>query len=323
MRIEDSLPPELRGPTTAIVKVSAGLSGAGVYRVDAAGHTYVLKISDDTQPLSAWRSTVRIRQLAAAAGLAPPIIHVNEARRAVLTDFVVDRSFAAYYRSPATHDAALTQLGRTLRRVHDLPLPPDADSRSAREFLAGTWSALEPAAAVPGFVTHAVRQLLDEEPPASGRPVVVSHNDVNPSNLVYDGEHILLHDWETAGPNDPFYDLATVALFLRMDEGTCERLVAAHDGEPVARLPARFAYDRRLAGVLCCAVFLQLARQNGHPGDTGEETLESTASLGEFYTRLMSGAVSLASAEGQWAFGLALLKEAVAWPAVDIAVSDR
>jgi hypothetical protein len=100
-------------------------------------------------------------------------------------------------------------------------------------------------------------------------------------------------------------------------------LVAAHDGEPVARLPARFVYDRRLAGVLCCAVFLQLARQNGHPGDTGEETLESTASLGEFYTRLMSGAVSLASAEGQWAFGLALLKEAVAWPAVDIAVSDR
>jgi thiamine kinase-like enzyme len=98
--------------------------------------------------------------------------------------------------------------------------------------------------------------LLAEEPPASGRPVVLSHNDVNPSNLVYDGEHILLHDWETSGPNDPLYDLATVALFLRMDESTCERLVAAHDGEPVARLPARFVYDRRLAGVLCCAVFL-------------------------------------------------------------------
>jgi aminoglycoside phosphotransferase (APT) family kinase protein len=249
VRIEESLPPELHRSTTAIVKVSAGLSGAGVYRVDVAGRAYVLKISDDTQPLSAWRSTMRIRQLAAGAGLAPPIIHVDEARRAVLTAFVVDRSFAAYCRSLATHDAALTQLGRTLRRVHDLPLPSDADSRSAREFLAGTWSALEPAPAVPGFVGNAVRQLLAEEPRASGRPVVVSHNDVN-------GEHILLHDWETSGPNDPFYDLATVALFLRMDESTCERLVAAHDGEPVARLPARLVYDRRLAGVLCCAVFL-------------------------------------------------------------------
>jgi len=309
MPIDACLPSELRGPSTAITKVSAGLSGAGVYRVEAGGQTFVLKISDPVQPLDAWRRALRNRQLASDAGLAARIVHVDESRRAVLSVFVVDRSFPAFYRNPATHDKALAQLGRTLRRVHELPLPPGAQSTDARAFLGSVWSGLAGAFAVPGFVGDAVERLLTEQPPDSGRPTVVSHNDVNPSNLVYDGENLVLHDWDTSGPNDPFYDLATVSLFLRMDEHTRRKLLEAHDGEPVSRLPARFDYDRRLAAIMCCAVFLHLAHQQGHPGATGDETLESTLSLGDFYKQLMTGAFSLASAEGQWRFGLALLKE--------------
>ena len=309
MNIDACLPADLRGPSTAITKVSAGLSGAGVYRVDAGGQSFVLKISDDRQPLAAWRSTLLIRQRAAEAGLAPRIVHVDESRRAVLSVFVVDKSFPAFYRNPATHEAAIAELGRTLRRVHDLPLPPGTEQKDPRAFLGAVWSGLAGAFAVPGFVGEAVEHQLAEEPPASDRPTVLSHNDVNPSNLVYDGEKILLHDWETAGPNDPFYDLAAVSLFLRMDERTCSKLLEAHDGEPVSRLPARFAYDRRLAAVLCCTLFLHLARQQGHPGATGDEALETTVSLADFYKQLTSGAFSLASAEGQWRFGLALLKE--------------
>ena len=309
LNIDACLPADLRGSSTTITKVSAGLSGAGVYRVDAGGQSFVLKISDERQPLAEWRSTLLIRQRAAEAGLAARITHVDELRRAILSVFVVDRSFPAFYRNPATHVTAVAELGRTLRRVHDLELPPDTEPKDPRVFLSDVWSGLAGAFAVPGFIGDAVTQLLAEEPPASERPTVLSHNDVNPSNLVYDGEKILLHDWETAGPNDPFYDLAAVSLFLRMDESTCRKLLEAHDGEPVPQLPARFAYDRRLAAVLCCAVFLHLARQQGHPGAAGDETLESTLSLADFYKQLMSGAFSLASAEGQWRFGLALLKE--------------
>ena len=54
---------------------------------------------------------------------------------------------------------------------------------------------------------------------------------------------------------------------------------------------------------------MQLAQQQGHPGATGNEALESTLSLAEFYKQLMAGAFTIASAEGQWRFGLALLKE--------------
>ena len=308
MSLEACLPADLQGPTTTITRIAAGLSGAGVYRVEAAEQAFVLKISGEGEPLAGWRHKLHIQQLAADAGLAPRVVHADEARRAVVSAWVVDRSFPAFYWNPRTHEAALTQLGQTVRRLHELPLPPDTDSKDPLEFLAAIWSGLAASFALPTFVGEAVRHVLTEEAPSRERALVLSHNDVNPSNLVYDGESLLLLDWETAGPNDPFYDLAALSVFLRMDEETCKKLLAAYDGEPVATLPARFAYNRRLVAVLCGAAFLHLARQSGHTGATGGETLDSTPSLGDFYQRMSSGALNIATGEGQWWFGLALVK---------------
>lgn len=307
--IDACLPETLRGPTTTITRIAAGLSGAGVYRVEADGQAFVLKISSEDQPIAEWRRALHIRQLAANAGVAPLVIHADESRRAIVSAFVADRSFPALYGDPRTRDAAIALLGSTLRRVHELPLPPDTEAKDARELLAATWSALPTSFAVPAFVGGVVRDVLDEAPPASGRPAVLSHNDLNPTNVVYDGERLMLFDWEMAGVNDPFYDLAAIALFLRMDDATCEKLLAAHDGEPVARLPARFAYDRRLVAALCGTMFLRLARERGHGGGTGNETVNSTPSLSDVYQRLRSGSLNLAAAESQWLFGLALVKE--------------
>src|SRR5512140_3873559 len=121
--LDGCLPAELRGPTTTITRIAAGLSGAGVYRVDAGDRAYVLKISSETD--AGWRRKLHVLELAAAAGLAPTGVHVDEARRAIVSAFVVDRSFAAWFMDPRTRDAALAELGQTLRRVHALPLPAD------------------------------------------------------------------------------------------------------------------------------------------------------------------------------------------------------
>jgi aminoglycoside phosphotransferase (APT) family kinase protein len=309
MSLEACLPAGLRGPTTTITRIAAGLSGAGVYRVAAAGQLFVLKIAAEDEALADWSRKLHIQQLAANAGLAPAIVHVEEAQRAVVSVLVVDRSFPAFYGDPRTREAALAQLGRTLRRIHDLPLPPEAGSRDPREFLATIWSGPLSNVALPAFVDEAIRRLLAEAVPARERPLVLSHNDVNPTNLVYDGENLFLLDWEAAGPNDPFYDLAAISVFLRMDEGTCQRLLALYDGEPLVTLPARFVYSRRLVAALCGALFLNLAHQNGHAGATGEETLDSTPSLSDFYQRLRAGSLRVTTAEGQWWFGLALIRE--------------
>jgi aminoglycoside phosphotransferase (APT) family kinase protein len=282
-----------------------------VYRVEAGGEAFVLKVAEEREDEADWRGGARIQRLAAEAGLAPRVVHVDQERRAVVTVFVADRSFPALYRHPQTHGAALNLLGQTVRRLHGLAIPPDARARDPREFLAQMWQGVRAGLVVPGFAQEAIERGLAEEAPASERAVVLSHNDLNPSNLVYDGEKILIFDWATAGPMDAHYDLATLAVFFRMDGDTCRRLFSAYDGAPVVALSERFLYTRRLVAVLAGTAALYVARQLKHPGATGGETLASTLPLGEFYQRMLAGALKLGTPEGQWAFGLALLKESI------------
>ncbi|MEO8551276.1 MAG: phosphotransferase [Kofleriaceae bacterium] len=300
MNLEACLPAELRG--ASIEPIAAGMSGAGVYRV---GTAHVLKISDPAEPLDAWQRKAQIQTDAAAAGIAPTIVHTDESRRAVVSELVVDRGFPMWFGNPETRATAIATLGRTLRKIHELPIPEGAVASDPRGLLAKLAAALD-GFPVPAVVGEAIARVQSDTPPDSHRAIVLSHNDVNPTNLVFDGERLLLLDWETAAPNDPFYDLAAISVLLRMDLPTCLELLAAHDGVASEVLPARFAYDRReIAALIGCAL-LGLARRFGHPGDRAG----TSGGLAEFYPRMRAG-LDIRSAEGQWAFGLALITDSL------------
>ena len=311
MNLESYLPADLQGPSTTITKVAAGLSGAGVYRVEANGATYALKVSDELEAADRWRRKLHIQQMAAYASLSPRIVHVDEGRRAVVSEFVIDQPFPAQFFNPATRDAALAQLGETLRRVHDLPLHDVGPGRHPREFLGEITRRLDDGFVVPAFVSDAIKWALTQEPPPPDRADVVSHNDVNPSNMLFDGKNILLVDWEQSGRNDPYYDLAAISVFFRMDAETCRRLIECHDRASLASLTPRFLYVRRFMATLIGAMFMRLARTNGHGGPDAASTPESVMSLSEFYQAMREGRLSVASGDGQIVFGLALIKESV------------
>lgn len=309
MSVEECLPPELRGPATAIARIATGMSGAAVYLVDAVGRAFVLKISAADEPVEAWRRKLAIQRAAAAAKLAAQVVHADEERRAIVSVFVQDRGVIPRIVDPRTRDEALAQLGRVLAAVHALPVSAGAASPDPLGLLVQFRGGLD-GHPVPPFVDEAIAALLAEPPPAADRAPVLSHNDVNPTNLVHDGERMLLLDWDVAGPNDPLFDLAAVAVFFRLDDAACAALIAAHDGAPAAEVPARFHYLRRLIAILCGTGFLRLARVMGHAGATGE-TLESAPTMAAFYQQLRAGAIDLAAADGRWTYGLALVKSGV------------
>ena len=305
----ECLPEALQLPTTIVTRIAAGMSGAGVYRVDAGNEHFVLKITTPIEPVAAWKRTLHVQQAAAAAGIAPLIHHVDESRRAVLSALIVDRSFPAQLGSPVTRAAAVAALGEMLARLHALPIPRTAAAADPRCALGAIWHAFPAVFTVPAFVRTAVAQLLDELPRAGTETLVMSHNDVNPSNLVFDGERLMLLDWQTAAPNGEYYDLGAIAMFFRFDDDTSRQLIAAHDNELIDALPAAFNYSRRAAAVLSGTAALNAARLRGHVG--GEAAVESTTSLGELYAQLRNGTLDIATTNGQWSFGLALVKESM------------
>ena len=199
-----------------------------------------------------------------------------------------------------------------MRRIHALPFRPRRASAIPARFSPRSRPVSGPGLPSPTFAADAIQRVLAEEPPPRPARPVLGHNDLNPTNFIYDGEGLLVLDWAAAGPMDAFYDLAVLAVFLRMDEATCLSLLSAYDGAPATALPDSFRYSRRLAAALAGAMQLFIARQMKHPGATGAETLASTLSLGEFYQRMRNGELKVGTADGQWAFGLALLKESLA-----------
>jgi aminoglycoside phosphotransferase (APT) family kinase protein len=302
-----ALPIAMRGPATTVTRIGAGMSGAAVYRVDVGDQAYVLKLTSADEPIAPWQRRLEVQRAAAAAGMAPAVIHVDETHRAVLSALVVDRSWPAQFGHPATRPEAIRLLGQMLGQRHLLPTPPGMTPGDPRLFLQAMWSTLTAHAPLPGFVHQVVTALL-AEPPVVPERLTMSHNDVNPSNLMFDGTRVLLLDWDAAAPNDPLYDLATAAMFFRMDEASCQQLVAAHDDAPIAELPGAFHYYRRCAAALSGVATLSAARSRGHVG--GETAADATPSLGQVYQQLRSGAIDIQSVAGQWTFGLALVKEA-------------
>jgi hypothetical protein len=147
---------ELQSVHTSLTQCPA--SGAGVHRVEAHGRVFVLKVAADAHSAEEWRRTLYVVRSAADVGLAPRVMQVDEERRALVSDFVVDQLFPRLHRDPTTHDPALSLLGETLRRVYALPVLPIA--------------------------ANAVVRVLAEEPPPTERTPVFSHNDPNPTNVV-------------------------------------------------------------------------------------------------------------------------------------------
>lgn len=314
-KLLECLPEALRVAETTITAVTAGNSGAGVFIVDCAGAKSILKVTAQAEPVEGWKRAIATQSAAAEFGLAPAVLYVDEERRAVLSAFVADHSFPAFFGNPVTRDNAIAALGRMVRAIHSIAPLPEHSVADPNSMFAMFWNGLQPDASgkdvVPAFARDAWQQIADERAPDSDRVAVLSHNDMNPTNIVFDGERLLMLDWQTAALNDPYYDLATIAMFLRFDERASLQLLSAYDNASVVAVPPLFKYFRRVTAALCGSAFLFVARKRGYnTADTGL-TIDAVPSLGDIYAALRSGTLNLGLPEGQWRFGLALLKESL------------
>ncbi|MEO7359200.1 MAG: phosphotransferase [Gemmatimonadaceae bacterium] len=306
------LPAELRGESTIITRIAAGMSGAGVYRVRAHDTEFVLKITAQDERLDVWRAKTSVQQAAAGVGIAPQVIHVDENGRAVLSELIADQSFGARMGNPSTREVSINALGNMLRQLHALPIPTNSTPVDPVAFLAKLRNTIPADFPLPAYARQIIEGMCAETPPHDKCARVLSHNDVNPTNLVFDGTRVLLLDWQTAAPNSPYYDLAAFAMFFRLDEVASRKLLSAHGSASVDTLPAVFRYFKRFSAVMSGAAALHMARLRGHTG--GDVAVGGTPSLGDIYQQMRAGSFDIGSVDGQWMFGLALVKEGMIAP---------
>jgi aminoglycoside phosphotransferase (APT) family kinase protein len=298
------LPADRVGQVERLEPITQGLSGAMVYAVTASRGEYVLRVHGAADP-DYFAQALRVLRRVADAGVAPALVHVDEAAHAVVSVRVPGPPLSVALADPAQRGRVIASVVAGLRTLHALDVAGIAE-RDPLPYARAAWHA---ARGRPGFPSWALslEPMFDAVAAtlACDARLALSHNDVNPGNFLWDGARAWLVDWEVAGLTHPYFDLATLALFLRLEDEVALTLVASHDRAALDdRSRASFRALRRLAGVLCGLTILGLA-----PDLTIRPalTLSDAPRLEDVYAALRTGELDLQSPLGQATLGLALL----------------
>jgi Ser/Thr protein kinase RdoA (MazF antagonist) len=301
------LPANRFGNVLSVKSFPHGLSGASVYDVATDSGDFVVRVLGETN-LEQWHRTITLLRLVVDAGIAPPLAWVDEGARATVSPKIAGQLPAALG-DPAARPRAIASVVETLARLHRLP----ADAFAPADPISVTRALWREQGAKPGFPAWAspavalidrAATLLDEDPRR-----VPSHNDMNPTNVLWDGARVWLVDWDESGLTHPYYDLAVLSMFLRLDDTVALDLLARQENAPISRQQAEtFRALRRLGAILCGMMFFRLA---GDLMSVVPQRANEAPTLLQFYARLFTGELALRSPIGQATFGAAMLKEAI------------
>jgi aminoglycoside phosphotransferase (APT) family kinase protein len=300
------LPSERFGAIREVRPMAHGMSGASVYDVTTERGQYVLRIAQRSAA-EQWSRQLETLRLASAAGIAPSIEWVNEDALALVSTRISGGNFISALGDPLQRPRVLASLVDTLATLHRLPGDGVLDADPVHE-ARGLWRQQSVKPGFPGWASHAPEQLdrCERHLLADSRRVL-SHNDLNPTNVLWDGARVWLVDWEVSGLTHPYYDLAVLSMFLNLSEPDALALLARQEGVAITPQQAEtFAALRRVASILCGTMFLSLA---GELRSIVSASIEEVPTLAQLYAKLGKGELSLRSPSGQARFGEALLRQ--------------
>jgi aminoglycoside phosphotransferase (APT) family kinase protein len=301
------LPPRFGG-VRSVEAIQVGLSGAEVHGVSTDSGDYVLRITPIFDR-ERWARELVVRRLTSDAGIAPALEWVDDDRGVTLSRRIGGGGLVSALGDASKRSRALGSLARTLARLHALPCDGLVVADPAA-FAHASWRVQSARAGFPAWAEPAFAHVeRAERLLASDTRLVPSHNDLNPANVLWDGERVWLVDWEQSGLTHPYYDMAALSTFLLIDDDVAVQLVTAQEGAHLSAGQVEiFLALRRLAMVFYGTVFFTLAsRLDRHV----PSAIDAVATMGELYAQMGSGALSLRTSDGQALFGAAMLKRAL------------
>ncbi len=193
---------------TAISPTTGGASGASTLRVDTALGTYLLRLEIGRDGFRNPRRSYPCLLAVVEAGIAPVVHHVDHEVGVVLMDFVVERPLTEF---PGGERGLLRTLGEMAARLQaTTPFPPvteDFGSLVVAMLNLVCDGGLFAVEVLDGHIAG-LDHVRSEYPWTAE---VSAHNDINPRNVLFDGERLWLVDWELAFGNDPLADAANIA----------------------------------------------------------------------------------------------------------------
>ena len=207
-----------------IEPIKGGLSGAKIYKVIAnTDHTkkeYLVRHSSGIFGAKEIFHELAIQKEMGAIGISPKVYYSNPNQGIVAMEYINNQLSTG--RDPNILNNipnSLENLVKVLQGVHQhQKLNNKITNRIALDYIKRSYQELPRS-----FLDKddaALLKLAVNTPWPTGK-ATLTHNDFRSDNLLYDGHHFLLIDWELGGLGHPFYDLAYFANYqaLSLKEG--------------------------------------------------------------------------------------------------------
>ena len=134
------------------------------------------------------------------------------------------------------------------------------------------------------------------------------HNDLNFTNLLYDGERTYFIDWEAAGQEDPFFDIATICNEFITNDGDMAYFMSQYfNGTPCAYQQAKVFAMRQISYCYLALHFLDHAAKAGLPLNQ-DYLLSDTPAINEWIDGYSTGKYYLKNADDFMLYAMTKIK---------------
>jgi Ser/Thr protein kinase RdoA (MazF antagonist) len=229
-RLRPALATVWPGSTAAVTPIEAGITNRN-YRVEVEDGIFVVRLAGvDTELLGIDREhEVEAGRAAAAAGVGPEVVAFVPELGCVVTRFV---DGAAIPDERLGDPGVIGSIVTSIRAIHGCApiratFPVFRIVEGFRDTAAERGVAIPPAYDDASAVADRIEAAFSSAP----MPLTTCHNDLLNANLLLDGDHVWIVDYEYAGMGDPFFDLGNFSINNGLDPDAEALLLEAYVGD--------------------------------------------------------------------------------------------
>ena len=152
----------------------------------------------------------------------PKILHHNVEKKILIWEYIEGKEI---FLNSKNKQKILELLGQTIKKLHLTEVPKNTKNifLTSMQFYKKNLSKHSNNNFLgKGFTIF--KRLYD-----NSNEFVLCHNDLNKSNIIFNKKLYFL-DWEYAGPNDPYFDLASISMSLELNDDDINYLWKGYSG---------------------------------------------------------------------------------------------
>jgi thiamine kinase-like enzyme len=290
-----------------IMLLHGGLSGANTYLIEVKDKRYAIKLERMSDQEINFQRYFTVIDIASQEDLSPHLHYSNADNGVILMQYIDSKPH------PQVTPDSIQKMAALLKKLHDGKQFPCWKSifEIRDHFFQKLTIEYQQSQYIQQCMQESMRLQSYLSDPLDTKP---SHCDLNPTNILFDGQQLYLVDWQAASPQNFYFDLACTANFFYFySEELCQLFLNKYFGRlPTIEENEKYTLMRRFTHIYYGIIFISLplcAQIMLSPLTDSE--ISALPSYLDFMKSIGSGETKLTDPATQQRFGYIFLKTAM------------